>query len=66
MEEDENIFAYIREKDGEKMLVLANFTSETVSCALLDKWKNAEMLIHNYKDMEQGILRPYEAMIFVM
>ena len=76
--EDENIFAYVREYEGRKLLVAANFTDKEVECPLLkeggvpvsedgaDKSRdNGVLLIHNYSDLpSQQKLRPYEAMMW--
>lgn len=64
MEDDSNIFAYTREYEGTKLLVLCNFYSEEVSCELPEEFSEAEILISNYKDSRSGVLRPYEAKMF--
>ena len=79
MPEDENIFAYVREYEGRKLLVAANFTDKEVECPLLKEWgvpadedgaaksrdNGVKLLIHNYNDLpSQQKLRPYEAMIW--
>ena len=66
LEEDENIFAYVREYQGKQMLVVANFTENTVPCTLLKEWQDGEVLICNYsEDGEEGMLRPYESAIYL-
>ncbi|MBY0759737.1 glycoside hydrolase family 13 protein [Sellimonas caecigallum] len=66
MENDEQIFAYTRTTEKEKMCVIANFTDQTASCPLLQKWSEKEKLVHNYEtEPEEGILRPYETMIYI-
>lgn len=77
--EGENIFAYVREYEGRKLLVAANFTDKEVECPLLKEWgvpadedgaaksrdNGVKLLIHNYNDLpSQQKLRPYEAMIW--
>lgn len=62
--EDESIFAYVREYQGQKLLVAANFTDQEVSFEISEQWKEAKTLIHNYKEEASGRkLRPYEAFI---
>ena len=63
MEDDEQVFAYVRENDGSRMLVCANFTGTPAACPLLDEWKDGEMLVHNYKDEVETELKPYEAVV---
>lgn len=76
--EDENIFAYVREYEGRKLLVAANFTDKEVECPILKEWGvsaaedgvdksrgNGVLLIHNYNDLpSRQKLRPYEAMMW--
>ena len=62
--EDESIFAYVREYQGQKLLVAANFTDQEVSFEISGQWKEEKTLIHNYKEETSGRkLRPYEAFI---
>lgn len=62
--ENESIFAYVREYQGQKLLVAANFTDQEVSFEISEQWKEAKTLIHNYKEEASGRkLRPYEAFI---
>ena len=63
--EDEELFAYTRTDGETKMLVCANFTGKNVKCPLLGKWKDAEVLIHNYEKEIGEELKPYEAVILV-
>lgn len=65
LEEDKNIFAYIREYKGRKLLVVANFYEEERNFTLCDDIKIGKLIISNYKDFiinEKNIkLRAYEA-----
>ena len=67
--DDGQIFAYVRRDDDSQMLVCANFTGEPAECTISAEWKDAQVLIHNYKDSapeqtgECLRLRPYEAFI---
>ncbi|KLE17199.1 alpha-glucosidase [Clostridium sp. C8] len=68
LEEDKNIFAYIREYKGRKLLVVANFYEEEQSFTLCDDINIGKLIISNYKDIiinEKTIkLRPYEAFAY--
>ncbi len=65
LEEDENIFAYTRENEDSRLLVVCNFYGRTVDCPL-EEPANAKLLISNYKDGEKAmILRPYEARMYL-
>lgn len=67
LEEDENVFAYIRENDLEKMLVICNFRKQTVSYDVSDEWEKGEILISNYQNEgEKGVLRPYESKMIIL
>ena len=67
--DDEQIFAYVRRDDDSQMLICVNFTGKPAECTISGEWKDAQLLIHNYKDgaPEQTgdclRLRPYEAFI---
>jgi len=68
--EDKSIFAYLRELDGERLLVVANFYGDNEEF-ILDKnikYEKAEIILSNYKDSSKNIdkinLRPYEAIIY--
>lgn len=63
--EDEHIFAYTRTDDDSEMLVCANFTGEAAACPLDGKWKDAQMLLHNYKEELGEVLKPYEAAMLI-
>lgn len=64
LEEDENIFAYVRSLADREVLVVANFTEQEIICTLPEEWKGGEVLIHNYKDGGKSeVLRPYESMM---
>jgi len=68
--EDKSIFAYLRELDGERLLVVANFYGDNEEF-ILDKnikYEKAEIILSNYKDSSKNIdkinLRAYEAIIY--
>lgn len=64
MEEDPQVFAYIRKEGDTEVMVCANFSETPAACDLLSEWKDGEVLIWNYKEKgETGVLRPYEAMM---
>lgn len=65
LEEDENVFAYIREYGDERLLVLCNFYGNEIECPLADLWRGKEQILCNYGDVEnEAILRPYEARMY--
>jgi oligo-1,6-glucosidase len=64
-----NVYAYTREYKGKKMLVLLNFSAETVSINLNLNTKNAKLILSNYDKKidvltQQKILKPYQADIY--
>lgn len=67
-EDDKNIFAYIRELNGDKILVVCNFYEKEVEFKYDEEFKNAEILLSNYNDSNLAIdklkLRPYEAIMY--
>ena len=66
--EDKNIFAYIRELNGDKILVVCNFYDKEVTFSFDGYFNHADILLSNYKDsstlIERLSLRPYEAIMF--
>ena len=66
--EDKNIFAYIRELNKDKILVVCNFYDEEVTFSFDGDFNHADILLSNYKDsstlIEKLSLRPYEAIIY--
>lgn len=71
LEEDAQIFAYVRIYNEEKLLVVNNFYGKDVTFYLPEGLKlqgNHEILLSNYKDtvnnIEELCLRPYEAVVF--
>ena len=60
--EDEKIFAYTRDTEEEHMLVVCNFTAETLDFDAPENFRGAKMLLSNYAT-ESHSLRPYEAAI---
>lgn len=66
--EDKNIFAYTRELNGDKILVVCNFYDKEVTFDFDDNFDSSEILLSNYEDSslltEKLSLRPYEAIMF--
>ena len=60
--EDEQIFAYTRDTEQEHMLVVCNFSAETLDFDAPENFRGAQMLLNNYAE-ESPRLRPYEAAI---
>jgi len=65
--EDENIFAYTRTLDNQKLLVVCNF-SKSEQRFDFSGYENAKVLISNYNRdaREDGILKPYEATVLLL
>lgn len=58
-------YAYTRELNGKKLLVLLNFTGKTASVQTGMDLGNATVLIGNYqKPSKNGTLMPYEAVVY--
>ena len=60
--EDEKIFAYTRDTEQEHMLVVCNFTAETLAFDAPENFRGSRMLLNNYAE-DSHRLRPYEAAI---
>ena len=67
-EDDNNIFAYVRELNGDKILVVCNFYDKEVNFNFEEDFNHSEILLSNYKDsstlLENLALRPYEAIMY--
>lgn len=64
-EEDAELFVYERRDGDEALLVVANFSDNTVRFSFPEKWsKKDRMLIHNYESPVQEKLHPYEAVVY--
>lgn len=70
--DDQAIFAYVRKKDDEQLVVLNNFYSKSVDYDLSNLFHaqqyKTEVLISNYPDqlgdVSTGNLRPYESVVY--
>ena len=60
--EDEKIFAYTRDTDTEHLLVVCNFSGESLGFDAPENFRGAEMLLNNYAEDSED-LRPYEAVM---
>jgi glucan 1,6-alpha-glucosidase len=60
--EDEKIFAYSRDTEQEHLLVVCNFTDETLCLDAPENFRGSEMLLSNYTE-DSDFLRPYETVI---
>lgn len=66
--EDENVYAYTRSYNGDKILVVCNFYEDENLFSLKDDKKIAEIILSNYNDSSNDVnnlkLRAYEAIMF--
>ncbi|MCC8059486.1 MAG: alpha-glucosidase [Clostridiales bacterium] len=63
--DDAQIFAYERESETGKLLVICNFSGDPAECGLTEQ-KQMKLLIGNYKDTGNARqLRPYEAGMWI-
>lgn len=63
--DDEDIFAYTREDETSRLLVICNFHDKEIPCPLSREQKEMKLLIGNYKDQNLETLRPYEARMYI-
>lgn len=67
--ESKNTFSYLRELNGDRILVVSNFYEEETEFNLKGiEYRDLEILISNYKDSRRELkslkLRPFEAIMF--
>ena len=66
LDDDKDIFAYIRTLGDEKLIVYCNFSENTREVELPEEFTNGKVLISNYIDAKVNhkiTLRPYEAIV---
>ncbi len=68
LEDDPNIFAYVREMGGRPSVSkLCNFFGSEIECPLKEMWEGKKRLLCNYQEVEnEEILRPYEALMILI
>lgn len=67
LETNPDIFAYCRNLDGQRMVVVANFHDKEIPFSLKEEgFEVKEYLIHNYREEKAGYLRPYEAYMAIL
>ncbi|MDR1606604.1 MAG: alpha,alpha-phosphotrehalase [Streptococcaceae bacterium] len=60
-----HIYAFIREFENRRLLVVNNFSNQEVAFERLAEFDNSEILINNYSSYTDNILHPYQAIAFV-
>ena len=66
LDDDKDIYAYIRTLGDEKLIVYCNFSENTREVELPEEFVNGKVLISNYSDAKANqkiTLRPYEAIV---
>ena len=66
LDDDKDIYAYIRTLDDEKLIVYCNFSENTREVEIPSEFTEGKVLISNYADAKTGekiTLRPYEAIV---
>lgn len=66
LDDDKDIYAYIRTLGDEKLIVYCNFSENTREVELPEEFTNGKVLISNYSDAKVNhkiTLRPYEAIV---
>ena len=64
--ENPDVFAYTRELDGKKLLILLNFSEKNTAYTLPISTAKSKIILDNYsntKKIKKNTLRPYEAVI---
>lgn len=62
-----SVYAYKREWNGRKLLVMLNFTAKPASAKTGIDYSKAKVLINNYNDpVTKTSLRPYEAVVYLL
>jgi len=69
LEDDKHIFAYLRELDNERYLILSNLSENEKKLNLSEfNIKNEDIVLSNYKiiekDLKEFIVRPFESVVY--
>ncbi|WP_432755839.1 glycoside hydrolase family 13 protein [Staphylococcus equorum] len=66
--ENEHVFAYIRELDGKRVLVVGNLTDKSATLKFNETINENNIELHNYKDNKLNLnaLRPFEAFVIAL
>ncbi|MFC2947807.1 alpha,alpha-phosphotrehalase [Virgibacillus sediminis] len=68
LEDDPQVFAYTRNWNGEKLIVISNFYAEETEINIPVEAGELEILLSNYQDsgksLQQLVLRPYESVVY--
>ena len=68
--DDKRVFAYIREYNGKKILVISNYKNKPVKFKVPEKilYTDCKLVLSNYADapekLDNMILREYEALVY--
>ncbi len=62
------VYAYTREDENQKILVVCSYSKD---CAKFKAPKDfdlskARLVLHNYKNVQEGILQPYETRVYLI
>ncbi len=69
LEDDKHVFAYLRELDNERYLILSNLSENEKKLNLSEfNIKNEDIVLSNYKiiekDLKEFIVRPFESVVY--
>ena len=60
---DSKVFAYKRVLDNKEVVVIANFFDKVIKRKFLKEYSSWNMLLSNYSDNDEIVLKPYEVRI---
>lgn len=63
--DNEKVFSYVRRDDEHELLVVCNFTGETLAYPVPAEFGEAEMMLYNDDCHHDGTLKPYEAFMLI-
>ena len=64
-QDSEHIYAFIREDEGRKLLVVNNFSNQVVDFNLMPDFKHHQILVNNYTEYTENSLQPYQSIAFL-
>ena len=66
LKDSEHIYAFVREYEGQRLLVLNNFANHSVNFSLPLGFEDAEVFVNNYDSYKSETLAPYQSVALLV
>ena len=58
-----NIFAYVREDEQYRIIVISSFSKKEIKCSLLNRLKDEDIVISNFENHKEKF-QPFETRVY--